>query len=67
MTKTKMIKEQKEWDSYWKKKKTKSQAAYRAIAKLYRQLIIKRALNSFIEKILEKEQTFYMRVQERGK
>ncbi|MEK7559251.1 MAG: methyltransferase domain-containing protein [Patescibacteria group bacterium] len=50
MTKTKMIIEQKEWDKYWTKKKTKSQAVYRIIASLYRQLIIKRALNHFIEK-----------------
>jgi len=54
MTKTKMIKEQKEWDNYWKKKKTKSQTAYRVIAKLYRQLIIRRVLNSFIEKNFRK-------------
>lgn len=54
MTKTKMLKEQKEWDSYWKKKKNKSQTAYRVIAKLYRQLIIKRILNSFIEKNFKK-------------
>ncbi|PIY95153.1 MAG: hypothetical protein COX78_04205 [Candidatus Levybacteria bacterium CG_4_10_14_0_2_um_filter_35_8] len=54
MTKTKMLKEQKEWDNYWKKKKTKSQAAYRIIAKIYRQLIIKRALNSFINSNFKK-------------
>ena len=49
MTKTKMIIEQKEWDRYWTKKKTKSQLVYRIIASFYRRYIIKRALNHFIE------------------
>jgi ubiquinone/menaquinone biosynthesis C-methylase UbiE len=40
--------EEQEWDKYWTKKKTKSQAVYRTIASLYRDLIIKRALNYFV-------------------
>ena len=48
MSKEKALKEEKEWDKYWTKKKTKSQAAYRIIAGIYRNLIIKRALNFFI-------------------
>ncbi|MCL5434960.1 MAG: class I SAM-dependent methyltransferase [Patescibacteria group bacterium] len=50
MTKEKALEEEKEWDKYWTKKKTKSQAVYRGIARFYRQFIIKRALNYFIEK-----------------
>ena len=50
MTKAKAQKEEQEWDKYWTKKKTKSQTLYRIIASLYRDLIIKRALNYFIEK-----------------
>jgi SAM-dependent methyltransferase len=48
MTKTKAQKEEQEWDKYWTKKKTKSQMVYRFIASLYRDLIIKQALNFFI-------------------
>ncbi|HUD04522.1 MAG TPA: methyltransferase domain-containing protein [Patescibacteria group bacterium] len=48
MTKAKAQKEEQEWDKYWTKKKTKSQTLYRIIASLYRDLIIKRALNYFI-------------------
>src|SRR5476651_2139092 len=50
MTKEKALKEETEWDKYWTKKKTKSQIIYRLIAGLYRNLIIKRALNYFMEK-----------------
>lgn len=50
MAKDKAKKEELEWDKYWTKKKTKSQAVYRIIAGLYRNLIIKGALNYFIEK-----------------
>lgn len=50
MTKIKMVEEQKEWDKYWTKRKTKSQNIYRIIASFYRRYIIKRALNHFIEK-----------------
>jgi SAM-dependent methyltransferase len=46
MTKDKAV--EKEWDKYWTKKKTTSQMLYRTVAKLYRDLIIKRALNFFI-------------------
>ena len=49
MTKIKALQEEKEWDEYWTKKKTTSQAIYRGIASFYRQFIIKRALNHFIE------------------
>jgi len=50
MTKIKKLQEQKEWDKYWTKKKTKSQDIYRIIASFYRRCIIKRTLNHFIEK-----------------
>lgn len=50
MSKEKAGKEEKEWDKYWTKKKTVSQAVYRAVASIYRTLIIKRALNHFIKK-----------------
>lgn len=50
MTKIKAKKEEQEWDKYWTKRKTKSQALYRIVASLYRDLIIRRALNYFIEK-----------------
>jgi SAM-dependent methyltransferase len=48
MTKIKAKQEEQEWDKYWTKKKTTSQTLYRTVAKLYRDLIIKRALNFFI-------------------
>jgi len=49
MSKDKALKEEKEWDSYWTKKQTFSQAIYRSIASFYRQFIIKKTLNRFIE------------------
>lgn len=49
MTYAKRLREEEEWDKYWTKKKTKSQTIYRGIASFYRQFIIKRALNHFIE------------------
>lgn len=54
MTKDKMLGEQREWDEYWTKKKTKSQAVYRAVAGLYREFIIKKSLNHSIEKEFKK-------------
>lgn len=54
MSKDKAVKEEKEWDKYWTKKKTASQAAYRIIASIYRTLIIKRSLNHFIKREFEK-------------
>lgn len=48
MSKEKAAKEEQEWDKYWTKKNTKSQAVYRFIASLYRDLIIKQALNYFL-------------------
>jgi ubiquinone/menaquinone biosynthesis C-methylase UbiE len=54
MIETKTTEQQKEWDNYWKKKKTKSQAAYRVIAKIYRQQIIKKVLNKFIQENFKK-------------
>ena len=49
MTKAKALAEEKEWDQYWTKKQTTSQTVYRLIASFYRQYVIKRALNRFIE------------------
>ena len=57
MSKEKVVKEEKEWDKYWTKKKTSSQAIYRIIASIYRTLIIKRSLNFFIGKEFEKGTT----------
>lgn len=49
MLKVKARKKEKEWDNYWTKKRTKSQVLYRLIASFYRQFVIKKALNHFIE------------------
>jgi ubiquinone/menaquinone biosynthesis C-methylase UbiE len=57
MTNTKIVKQQKEWDDYWKQRKTKSQNLYRTVASIYRQLIIKRVLNSFIQNNFKKGTT----------
>lgn len=54
VSKEKAVKEEKEWDKYWTKKKTKSQAVYRRLASFYRKFIIKRSLNHFIEKEFKK-------------
>lgn len=54
MSKIKAASQEKEWDKYWTKKKTVSQAAYRYLASIYRILIIKRSLNHFINKEFEK-------------
>jgi SAM-dependent methyltransferase len=54
MSKEKALKEEKEWDEYWTKKKTKSQTIYRGIASFYRQFIIKRTLNYFLESEFKK-------------
>ncbi|OGH11111.1 MAG: hypothetical protein A3B38_02760 [Candidatus Levybacteria bacterium RIFCSPLOWO2_01_FULL_36_13] len=54
MSNDKAVKEEKEWDKYWAKKKTASQAIYRIIASIYRTLIIKRSLNHFVQKEFEK-------------
>ncbi len=48
MSKAKRQGEEKDWDKYWTKKKTASQSTYRVIASFYRQFIIKRSLNQFI-------------------
>jgi SAM-dependent methyltransferase len=55
VAKDKALKEEKEWDKYWTKKKSKSQTVYRFIASLYRNLIIKGALNYFINSEFKKE------------
>ena len=55
MSKQKARKEEKEWDDYWTKKRTKSQAVYRIIASFYRQYIIKKTLNHFIETEFKKK------------
>jgi len=49
MSKIKALKEEKEWDNYWTKKQTFSQSIYRSIASFYRQFIIKKTLNHFIQ------------------
>lgn len=54
MSKIKAETQEKEWDKYWTKKKTSSQTIYRAIASLYRKLIIKKSLNHFIQKEFKK-------------
>lgn len=50
MTKAKMLAEERGWDEYWTKKKTKSQAIYRLVAGFYREYIIKKSLNHFVGK-----------------
>jgi SAM-dependent methyltransferase len=50
MAYSKRLQEEKDWDEYWTKKQTISQTVYRLIASFYRQYIIKRSLNHFIEK-----------------
>lgn len=54
MTKAKVLEEERQWDEYWTGRKTKSQAIYRLVAGFYREFIIKRSLNYFIEKEFEK-------------
>ncbi len=54
MTKEKALKEEKEWDKYWTKKKTASQEIYRYFASFYRKFLIKRSLNYFLEKEFKK-------------
>src|SRR3989344_7813448 len=54
MSKKAAIEEEKAWDSYWTKKKTKTQTVYRNIASFYRKFIIKRALNKIIEEEFER-------------
>ena len=55
MTEIKNDMQEKEWDKYWTKKKTTSQTIYRYIASFYRQFIIKRALNHFINLEFKKD------------
>lgn len=55
MSKEKRIKEEKDWDKYWTKKKSASQGIYRVIASFYRQFIIKRSLNQFINQEFKKD------------
>ena len=54
MTLEKRQKEEREWDKYWTKKKTSSQAIYRIIASFYRKFLIKNSLNHFINKEFKK-------------
>lgn len=49
MSKIKALKEEIEWDNYWTKNQTLSQSIYRPIASFYRQFIIKKTLNHFIQ------------------
>lgn len=55
MTKEKALNEEKEWDKYWTKKKTASQAIYRVIASFYRKFLIKKSLNHFLKKEFKKD------------
>ena len=57
MSLEKRQKEEKEWDKYWTKKKTSSQAIYRVIASFYRRFLIKKSLNYFLNKEFKKGQT----------
>ena len=57
MSKIKANTQEKEWDKYWTKKQTTSQAIYRKIASIYRKLIIKRSLNYFINQEFKKGAT----------
>lgn len=50
----KNLKEEKNWDKYWTKRKTKTQIVYKTIAGFYRKYIIKQALNYFIAKEFKK-------------
>lgn len=54
MSKIKAKNEEREWDKYWTHKQTISQKIYRLIASFYRQFIIKKTLNHFIEKEFKK-------------
>ncbi len=54
MNKEVATEEEKAWDNYWTKKKTKTQTVYRNIASFYRKFIIKRALNRIIEEEFER-------------
>jgi ubiquinone/menaquinone biosynthesis C-methylase UbiE len=53
MLKAKALKEEKDWDGYWTKRKTKSQTIYKTIASFYRKRIIKKTLNYFIQNEFE--------------
>lgn len=46
--------QEKEWDKYWTKEKSTSQAIYRIIASFYRKFLIKRSLNYFLGKEFKK-------------
>ena len=55
MSKIKSKNEEKEWDKYWTKKKTASQAVYRVIASFYRKFLIKSSLNHFLKQEFKKD------------
>lgn len=55
MTLEKRQNEEKEWDKYWTKKKTSSQAIYRLVASFYRKFLIKNSLNFFLQKEFKKQ------------
>ncbi len=46
--------EEKKWNNYWAKKKTRTQAFYKSTASFYRKFIIKKALNKIIEEEFKK-------------
>lgn len=54
MPNTKALQEEKDWDKYWTKRKTKTQAIYKTIASFYRKYIIKKTLNFFLESEFKK-------------
>jgi ubiquinone/menaquinone biosynthesis C-methylase UbiE len=54
MLNNKALREEKDWDKYWTKRKTTSQVIYKTIASFYRKNIIKKALNHFIESEFKK-------------
>jgi ubiquinone/menaquinone biosynthesis C-methylase UbiE len=54
MQNKKTLQEEKDWDQYWSKRKTKTQIVYKTIASFYRKNIIKKALNHFIESEFKK-------------
>lgn len=50
MSLQKALKEEKEWDKYWTKKKTFSQKIYRLVAGFYRNFIIRKNLTEVLQK-----------------
>src|SRR5258706_334120 len=55
MSLKKALKEEKEWDKYWTKKKTFSQQIYRIVASFYRNHIIRKNLTEVLKKEFKKD------------